>query len=1020
MICQRCENEISLLDVAFCPFCGEPISMAAKGKHFAVVACGHLEASEEDLEFFFSYFGQLLRKHGGLFQGLGKDFLFFFQSEQFEAGRPIRALSMVQRLRQEAKAYHRDRGRAVQLRFGLSYGEVFERDHETFLQLGGQAVERATLLCDLSEQEEVWVSQDFADLFDSLYRFVPIPVDSKRWNSDWGQVFRFEGGEPISLECRFVGRNRELLELETRLQGLAQKRGFRTLLLGEAGVGKSRLLKECGRRVPREILVFQTRFERTTQVFPGVFQSLAKTILPLLSKGPNHLPISGSILMDEKLWANFNYDQVKQLFRATLLNLLEHQPCLICFEDLHFADRSSLCLLKDLMEDLEDYPMGILATSRQKCPYFSDVVEISPLNEKESTRLFQECGGTEEQIEQKYLDFCQGNPFFVQEMARHLEKGLSWEKLKSGSIRLLLEASLNSLPSEERSFIELLSLYGGRANLKILSQILGWNEEKCVDIADKNTLCLRQGEDFFIRHDMLRELADEQIEALKKKKLHYELAQVMASLGEPIETVAHHYFLSGDPEKGASASLKAAWRYLHLDDAETAAQWLSRGRRFAIQRKDSALLFEAGAIQFKLESLRRTVEESLKWLDAWNEKEGWKGNERSEFHLLKGEFLFDRGRIMEALQELETVGANESHRSFKFILLKGKILAKEGKHREAVKLSLQEIREPSRTDEEKAELYSLLGYVSFLDREYDQAVDFYEKSYVHFQMLEHMGGMSKVEQNLGNTELARGELNKARTTFLKLCESALQRSDLSLYASNLLRLGSVNFDLLRLRESEANHSQALSISSLAGNKDLYFQICLSQASAERFFGDLKPAMEKTREVLAYSQKTHRVYLEIQATRLMAKHNLDLGCAQEALNLLETLQKKPVFPSQDQLNRMARVEALLALERDSDARKELKLFEEKYPKEKRSILAQMEYLSWVCVLEKGISDELQTYLQSNSETLPLYRLSLLAKVGKFDLALVQAKGKNIVSRIEQELPEKSKKAFLSRPDVQLFG
>ena len=146
---------------------------------------------------------------------------------------------------------------------------------------------------------------------------------------------------------RFVGRARELEQLERALEAARAGHGSTALLAGEAGIGKTRLATELSDRA--RTAGFDVLLGRSID-FAGTelpFQPFVEALRPR-----GDVRASGSQL---------------RVF-GDMLDLLGHDPALLVLEDLHWADTSTLDLVVFLAHDLADRHVLLIATYRADEP----------------------------------------------------------------------------------------------------------------------------------------------------------------------------------------------------------------------------------------------------------------------------------------------------------------------------------------------------------------------------------------------------------------------------------------------------------------------------------------------------------------------------------------------------------------------------------------------------------------------------------------------------------------------------
>ncbi|MCB0205334.1 MAG: AAA family ATPase [Anaerolineae bacterium] len=287
--------------------------------------------------------------------------------------------------------------------------------------------------------------------------------------------FRDEARGVAGVETRMVGRDPELLILQNALQDVMADGELRLVtVVGEAGVGKSRLLYEfeCWvEGLPESIWYFKGRARPETERQP---YGLLRTILAArfgvadsdtldqvrvkMYEGLGSQPATGmethsndgtASLIGQLLGYDFSdhpavkplMDNPRQLRERALAALTDYWgglaaqgPLLLLLEDLHWADDSSLDALNLVAHDLADSPVLVLGTSRpelyRRRPHwgegwaFHNRLQLRPLSKRAGRQLVNEILQRMDQIpttlEAQIVEGAEGNPFFVEELVKML------------------------------------------------------------------------------------------------------------------------------------------------------------------------------------------------------------------------------------------------------------------------------------------------------------------------------------------------------------------------------------------------------------------------------------------------------------------------------------------------------------------------------------------------------------------------------------------------------------------------
>jgi predicted ATPase len=281
------------------------------------------------------------------------------------------------------------------------------------------------------------------------------------------EVYRLLGAKAVpkstrgieGLRAPLVGRDEELNEICEALFSLEQGQGSMLAILGEAGLGKSRLIAETRALLPAKVTWAEGRALSYTA---GMSYWLAREILLSLlgakAKGEISSALRNSLNGQAALYPFLARllelpmdaaaeEQMKFLsseaLRARILEALrkylgaraEREPLILVWEDLHWCDPSSWEVLEMLFPLCNNVPLLLLCVSRLEDSRVADMLQehdgkcirrtirLSPVSREESDVLVQQLLKIEnlpERLRELILNRAEGNPFFVEELLRSL------------------------------------------------------------------------------------------------------------------------------------------------------------------------------------------------------------------------------------------------------------------------------------------------------------------------------------------------------------------------------------------------------------------------------------------------------------------------------------------------------------------------------------------------------------------------------------------------------------------------
>jgi len=406
--------------------------------------------------------------------------------------------------------------------------------------------------------------------------------------------------------CGFVGRERER-ELLGRLLDVAGQGAAVLLVLGEPGIGKTRLLEELGRlaaaRGGRALSgrAFEAELVRPYGAFidalRGAFPEPERDAAPELAAAAARSPFSSPASDRGRL-----YDAVASLLAGAAG---ERAPLVLVLDDLQWFDEASAELLHYLARALRGSPV-LFAASARKGELVDNLpaqrlvralgreglvtsVELGPLDQAQLKALV---GAAHPNVPwQRVFAESAGNPLFALEAARALDAG---SQDLVGSLARLIAERLGRLEDAERGLLSWAGALGRSFDVDVLARVTGLAVPQLLASLERleGHAILRSRETGYdFAHDLVRQGAYRQMSSPRQRLVHAQIARALSAGPDPdgalASDVAHHAALAGDSALAARACVSAGQRCLRLFAWREARELAQRGRRFAESLSDA-------------------------------------------------------------------------------------------------------------------------------------------------------------------------------------------------------------------------------------------------------------------------------------------------------------------------------------------------------------------------------------------------------------------------------------------------
>ena len=561
------------------------------------------------------------RYEGTVNQVMGDGIMALFGAPVTHEDHAVRACYAALRMQEAVKRYaeevRRREGALIHVRVGLNSGEVVVRSIGSDLRMDYTAVGQTTHLAARMEQlampGSVLISADTLRLAEGFVEVKPLGPVNVKGLSEPVEVFEVAGGGPVRTRLqaavrrgltRFVGRDAEIEQLRHAQQLAGSGQGQVAAIVGEAGVGKSRLVHEFthshrlhGWRVLESGSVSYgkaTSYLPVIDLLQGYFriqdrddlrdirEKVTGKLLTLDESLRPALPALLALLdapVDDALWQALDpgqrrlrtLDGIKRL----LLRETREQPLLLIFEDLHWIDGETQAVLDGLVESLPAARLLLLVNYRPEYRHtwggktYYRQLRIDPLPAESADELLDALVGPGEALaplRRLLIERTEANPLFLEESVRTLvETGtLAGEP---GAYRLtrpvehltipttvqaILAARIDRLAPEAKRVLQAAAVIGKDVPLPLLLPIADAPEDEVRSELTRLQAAellyetrLFPDLEYTFKHALTHEVAYRGLLRERQRALHARIADAIERLSservaEQAERLAHH------------------------------------------------------------------------------------------------------------------------------------------------------------------------------------------------------------------------------------------------------------------------------------------------------------------------------------------------------------------------------------------------------------------------------------------------------------------------------------------------
>jgi class 3 adenylate cyclase/tetratricopeptide (TPR) repeat protein len=528
-------------------------------------------------------------------------------------------------------ALNRKTGNQIVLRLGMNSGQVVIHSIGNNLTMNydavGKTVHLAARMEELAAPGTIVLTADTYKLAKAFITAVSRGVVAVKGIAEMVETFELtrmrtttrwlaRSSEGLSI---LVGRQAELRSLRNALETVSSGNGQALTIVGDSGLGKSRLIHDFIRELSDEWLILETACvpQRTRSSYhpvsnlvrnifgigiddaPEVVAKRVREEIDLLDPTLSvFLPAIYSLLdltTDNQDWRKLEPSErryeIIEAIKALILSQERRTPLVVLVEDVHWMDAETKLILHNLVGFLRGSRILLVVTQRPEGGWTDRGLirlDLLPLDDTASDELLDWLMGEDVtllSIKKRIRTQAQGNPLFLEELVQALAETKSLEgtpgkyrvNKPAGRIEIpqtihsVLAARIDLLDGMPKTLLQTSAVIGPSISVALLSGMLGLSPNKLagylttLEAADFLRKVRANATEYSFKHELTREVAYGTMLLGLRRSLHAKAVEIIESrfadrLDEHIDRLADHAFLSELWEKAVPYQLRSCRR----------------------------------------------------------------------------------------------------------------------------------------------------------------------------------------------------------------------------------------------------------------------------------------------------------------------------------------------------------------------------------------------------------------------------------------------------------------------------
>jgi class 3 adenylate cyclase/ABC-type dipeptide/oligopeptide/nickel transport system ATPase component len=587
------------------------------------------EETKEIMGKIFGEISKVVAKYGGFIEKfIGDAVMALFGVPTAHEDDPVRAIKASREIHDVVSSlstqFEKRIGKPLDMHTGICTGLVVTG--EVNLEKGthgvlGDTINTAARLSGLAKPGEIVISPDTYHQAEGYFNFEALEPTTVKGKAEPIKTYRVISpkDDPTKthrlsgMRAELIGRKVEMAQLQEAVTNLKQGKGSIFSIVGDAGTGKSRLIEDFKASINLEEVQWREghayAYSQNIPYFPLIdllsrawqitdgdnLEQVKKKVETgagyLISDKSELIPYLGSLYSIkypeiEDVSPEYWKARLHEAIQLILANLCKRSPTIICIEDLHWADPSSVELLRNILSGIR-YPAIFLCIYRPTFSLFTShqattiktyreikIQDLSPGESQDMVESLLKSKDVPPELKKFIQTKIEGNPFYLEEVINSLletaaliQQDDKWLLTKSlteanipSTVQGVISARLDRLERETKRILQEASVIGRAFLYEILKRISNLKEyiDKSLITLERldliKTISLQPELEYIFKHVLTQEVVYNGLLMKERRLIHESIGKVIEELyqdrlEEFYEMLAYHYSRSDNRNK---------------------------------------------------------------------------------------------------------------------------------------------------------------------------------------------------------------------------------------------------------------------------------------------------------------------------------------------------------------------------------------------------------------------------------------------------------------------------------------